>query len=116
MKYPIPLKMREEMSKDPFYGRCCVTGRLGKVEWHHNLIFAGKQVNEKFAILPLIEEIHDRVHEKVFKEIVDWIMLNRASDDELVKYGKVRNLKFERDRLNREMGPWYPGKYVEVEL
>lgn len=112
---PIPLKMRNEMSNDPFYQRCCVTGKAsGKIDFHHNLIFAGRQVNEKFCILPLSREIHDRVHEEPFKGIVDWIMLNRASEDELTMFSKARSLRFERDRLNRELGIWRENKYVDI--
>lgn len=60
----IPPKLRAEIAADPFYQRCCITGAMAKntkIEWHHNLIFAGKQVQEKWAILPLVESVHDDI-------------------------------------------------------
>lgn len=100
----IPNKLREEMANDPYYDRCCVTGRhktWTKVDWHHNLIFAGSQVNEKWCILPLARSIHNRVHEPAIKQYVDWIMLNRATEEELARYSKLEDLKAKRDKLNR---------------
>ena len=52
---PIPNKLRQEMEADPYYKRCAWHGRPhpGKKIDHHNLIFAGRQVNEKWCILPI---------------------------------------------------------------
>lgn len=101
----IPPKLRKEMAEDPYYEHCCITGtskRVEKIEWHHNLIFAGRQVQEKWCILPLAESIHERIVE--YKEQCDWIMLNRATDEELKRYSKVENLIVKRDRLNKKYG------------
>lgn len=101
----IPPKLKKEMLNDPFYDRCCITGTLKtqqKVEWHHNLIFAGKQVQEKFAILPLRKDIHDNIVK--YKEKCDWIMLNRATDEHLLKYSKAVDYAREKHRLNEIYG------------
>ncbi len=101
----IPPKLKAEMASDPFYERCCITGAFAKnekVDWHHNLIFAGRQVQEKWAILPLRKDIHDDIVKH--REKVDWIMLNRATDEQLEKYSRARDLKRERDRLNKIYG------------
>lgn len=93
------------MEADRFYNRCCITGwhkATVKIDWHHNLIFAGRQVNEKWCILPLAKEIHDNI--SLYKEKCDWIMLNRATNDELRKYSKTRDLIKERERLNKKYG------------
>ena len=93
------------MAADPFYERCCITGAFAKnekIEWHHNLIFAGRQVQEKFAILPLREDIHKNIVQH--KEECDWIMLNRATDEQLEKYSRAENLTAKRDRLNKKYG------------
>jgi len=91
------------MQQDSFYKQCCITGRTNeKIDWHHNLIFAGKQVNEKFCILPLAKSIHDNITE--WKEKCDWIMLNRASNEELLKYSKAINLFARRKYLNQIYG------------
>ena len=100
---PIPKKLREEMASDPFYKRCCITNHvLGKIEWHHHLIFAGKQVNEKWCILPISKFVHDNLCH--FKKKLNWIMYNRATDEELKKYSGVVNLISERDKLNKLYG------------
>ena len=99
----IPPELREEMANDKFYSKCCITGKTNeKIDWHHNLIFGGKQVNEKFCILPLAKSVHDRIVE--YKEKCDWIMWNRATDEEIERYSKANNYKFERDRLNKIYG------------
>lgn len=93
------------MARDPFYERCCITGALAKntkVEWHHNLIFAGRQVQEKWCILPLRADIHHDIVK--YKEQCDWIMLNRADDDTLRRFSKAKNLIWERERLNKIYG------------
>lgn len=101
----IPAKLKKEMAADPYYQKCAITGALAKntkVEWHHNLIFAGKQVQEKWCIIPLRADIHEQIVK--YKERVDHIMLNRATDDELRRYSKARDLIRERDRLNKIYG------------
>lgn len=91
------------MANDPFYKRCAITGTTSeKIDWHHNLIYAGRQVNEKWCIIPLAKLVHDKIEK--YKDKVDWIMLNRASDSDLERYSKVINLKEKRDRLNKIYG------------
>lgn len=95
------------MEADPFYKQCCITGsKSGKIDWHHNLIFAGRQVNEKFCILPLLKSIHDNI--VVHKEECDWIMWNRATDEEIKRYSKAIDYFKERDRLNKKYGKYNP--------
>lgn len=99
------------MEADPFYKRCAITKKpigMVKIEWHHNLIYAGRQVNEKWCIIPLSKEIHDNI--VLYKEKVDWIMLNRASDDELLRYSKAVDLIAKREKLNKKFGIWDPKK------
>jgi hypothetical protein len=108
----IPKSLKEDMASDPFYKRCCITGASAlhtKIEWHHNLIFAGRQVQEKWCILPLAKAVHDKANDKGVREKLDWVMLNRASEDELRRYSKAINLKAKRDMLNGKFGVWgYP--------
>ena len=40
----------------------------------------------------------------MIKEQVSWIMLNRASNEELERYSKAVDYKRERDRLNELYG------------
>src|SRR5574343_1267279 len=102
---PIPQTLKNNMANDPYYQKCCITGRRNeKIDWHHNLIFGGKQVNEKFCILPLAKSIHDNIVK--YKEICDWIMLNRATDDDILKYSKAVDYKQVKERLNKKYGKY----------
>ena len=91
------------MQNDPYYERCCVTGEhrtRTKIDWHHNLIYAGRQVNEKWCILPLARWVHDKANRSDIKQYLDWIMLNRATDEDLDRYPKAK-LKVRRALLNK---------------
>ena len=101
---PIPKKLRSELSQDPFYKQCCITGSKKNIQFHHNFIWAGRQINEKWCILPLTKSIHDMIWKREVKEQCDWIMLNRASGEELEKYGRITNLIHKRDYLNKKFG------------
>lgn len=94
---PIPKKMREEMNDDPFYSLCCVrdiSTCKGVIEWHHNLIHASRQVNEKFCILPMCELHHSQVHLPMVKGFADAVMISRASDEQIDKYGLEQRRKY----------------------
>lgn len=109
----IPKKLREDMATDPFYAICCVTGaratRQDPIEWHHNLIFAGSQVQEKFAILPLKHSLHERINgDKQLKAHLDWIMLSRASEEQLERFSKVVDQRFNLAMLEAVYGHYAP--------
>jgi hypothetical protein len=95
---PIPIKIRNQLSSDPFMRVCCLlNGECeGRIEFHHNLIFAGKRINAAFCILPLCTWHHAK--EKTFKRELDVIMVNRANKEELAPYCKVIN--YEKLRLS----------------
>jgi len=101
---PINQKIKDKMSNDPFYKECLIINDgccEGRIEWHHNLIFAGQQLDEKWAILPLCEFHHRNINTKMIKEQCDHVMLNRATDQELEAVSKAVDYKRERDRLNK---------------
>lgn len=53
---------RKRLSKDPFYARCVRHKEdtcKGRITWEHAFIYAGKQIDEDWAILPLCEYHHD---------------------------------------------------------
>lgn len=85
---PIPSSLRDEMAKDPYYKKCCMGGH-GKIDWHHNFIHGGRQINEKWCILPLSRSIHEIANRKDIKEELDRIMLRRATKEDLARYPKV---------------------------
>ncbi len=106
---PIPIKLREEMANDKWYEKCCITGlskNAVKIEWHHNLVsyVDGNKgrVNAKFCILPLADFVHHNIHK--YQEKLNWIMWNRASKDDIIKYSKATNYQRELERLNKIYG------------
>jgi len=104
-------KLRKEMSDDPYYSKCCLSGTsYGKIDWHHNLIFAGRQVNEPWCILPLETNLHRDIIK--YKEMCDWVMLNRATDEELKRYSKAENLTAKKDKLNKKYDIYKPERYI----
>ena len=109
---PIPPMLREEIKNDPFYGKCARKVLLddhvcrGSITWEHAIIFAGKQLNEKWAIIPLCAFAHS-VNEFqdggcLDKEINHWIALNRATDQELEDISRAEDYKRKRDYLNEK--------------
>ena len=108
----IPKRLNDELNEDPFYKTCCLASDgmcSGRVERHHALIFAGRQLQKKFAILPACQGYHHRfANRKDIKERFDWILLNRATDEELTEISKAINYKEERLRLNKIYGEYKP--------
>jgi len=107
---PIPKPLREEMESDPFYQKCCLSGRMRssivEINWHHNFStyqFGNKgRLNEKWCILPLIKVLHDKEKVREIKDLLNWVMLNRADEETLKKYSKSMDLIALRNRLNKE--------------
>jgi hypothetical protein len=110
----MPSALRKELAANPFYSRCAITGvtdQDSRIEWHHNLIHAGKQVQERWCIIPLVHIVHAKAENKNVREALNWIMTNRATDEQLRKYSKAVDYIKIRDRLNKKFGgPWQEGK------
>ena len=97
----IPKKLLDEMLNDDFYKVCCISGQTNeRIELHHNFTWQGRQLNEKWAILPLAHSIHERITD--YKDRCDQIMLNRADESTLKKYSKAIDLIRKRDYLNKK--------------
>lgn len=80
----------------------------GRLTREHTLIYAGKQIDEAWAIIFLCA-FHHAVDEyqdcgDLQKEKNVWYALNKATDEELQKYSKVVNYLKERERLNKIYG------------
>lgn len=110
-----PKELNEQMNEDQFYTRCCLRqfGGCGgvnfsgrSIERHHALIYAGRQLQKLFAILPTCPDHHRIANRKDIKEKFDWVLLNRATEEELEAISKSTNYKRERDRLNNIYGVW----------
>lgn len=102
----IPTKLKNEMLSDPYYKKCAREDEHcdGRITLEHALIYAGKQVNAQWAIIPICAYHHsvDRHQDGpgLNKEINVAIALNRATDDELRSISKAVNYMALRDRLN----------------
>lgn len=109
----IPTKLRAEIAADP-YMSVCARGLEGNcsndITWEHAWINAGKQVNEKWAIIPLCSKHHGvNMYQDApyaIKEINHLIALNRADDETITRMSKARDLNQYRDYL-RDKYPDY---------
>lgn len=110
---PIPPKLRKLLAADPEYYRCCLLGYSecgGRINWHHAITFKGRQLQERWAILPTCERHHGTgkwLDAGTFdQEILLWVALNRASEEDLWAISRAVNYPRERYRLNSKFGPY----------
>ena len=108
---PIPLKTRKEIKSDPFYKTCARAedgSCQGRITIEHALIYAGRQINEKWALIPLCEYHHavDKHQDggDLNKEKNIWIALNRATNEQLHVLSKAINYIEYKKRLNDTYG------------
>lgn len=113
----IPLKIKKEILADTFYCRCARAGLGGhecdgRITWEHTLIYGGKQIQKKWAIIPLCAKAHSVDHWQdggdLDKEINEWIAISRASDLELMEVSKGINYIHRRYYLNQKYGVYKP--------
>lgn len=100
---PVSLTTMNTLLADPFMKQCCLC-KSTPVQWHHNKIFQGRQVDNPKTILPVCHRCHAKANENETREKLDLIMLNRMTDDEIKKYSKVDNLIARRDYLKQKYG------------
>lgn len=93
---PIPKKLRTTIADNKEMKFCCLAWQYdtcgpcgGTVQWHHNLIYAGRQVNEEFCILPLCEIHHRIADRKEIKILLNKIMVQRMPEEMTVKFPRV---------------------------
>ena len=84
----IPEKLKKRLTGQPCalrndkFGAC-----TGRIQLHHVWIYAGRQINEPWAILGACEGHHERVkQERRVKEAFEKISLEYATLDQLAKY------------------------------
>lgn len=92
---PIPPKMRAEIEKDPRMKRCTLSGAdqfygrcdTGRPEWHHVWIYAGRQINEPWAIMPACHAHHAMVtQDKAIRMAFEAGSLLIATEAQLAEY------------------------------
>lgn len=86
----------------------------GRITWEHAIIYAGRQLDEVWAIIKLCEYHHavntyqDMGALNKTKNI--WIALNRATDEELKAISKAVDWVRQREYLNTIYGIYTKGK------
>lgn len=77
------------MADDPFYSLCMRRHEgncSGRVTWEHAFIYAGKQINEKWAIIPLC--VYHHLGSGLDKNLNQFLALSRATPEDLAKYDR----------------------------
>lgn len=106
---PIPLKIRAEIAKDPFMTFCIYESRdapnhecYGRVEWEHAYLYAGKRINEPWAIVPCCTS-HNR-GSGIVKEYNRYRAIIRADISDLAKRYPKFNWQQEYNYLTKKYG------------
>lgn len=109
---PISKKVKDQILSDEFYDTCCRADEgdcQGGITWEHALIYASRQMDEVFAILPVCEYHHAvGIYQdtgKLDKKKHEWIAISRMTDEDMLKYYK-RNWKQELSALNAIYGEY----------
>ena len=97
---PVPINLRKEISEDPFMAKCCYTGETQDISWEHCWIYAGKQINERWAIVPLVRRLNTSGMLPEIKNFCRWVSIMRASKEDLEKYPK-KDWAQEKKNLDR---------------
>lgn len=106
----IPSHVRSGLAEDEWMKHCCLADFhcKGRVQWHHNLIFGGKQSDIPETILPLCEDWHHRYADQWdIKEKLNWIMLSRMSDEQIASISKAINYVHKKEQLIKKFGKQY---------
>lgn len=109
---PISPRVKKLLDSEPeVCARAMDGGCKGRITREHAIIYAGRQLDEAWAIVKLCTW-HHAVDEHqdggdLQKERNVWIALNRATDEELRAISKVIDYVRERERLNKVYGQYY---------
>lgn len=87
---PIPQTLRTLLEKEPRMKRCaasCFSLCEGRIEWDHVWIYAGRQINEPWAIVGVCKKHHyEKNGNREIKALVEEESLLHASVEDLEKY------------------------------
>lgn len=86
---PIPPTVKAEILADPYYKQCARASEMecdGRVTWEHAWIYAGKQIQERWAIVPLC--VYHHLGAGLEKHLNQYLSLQRATPEDLAKYPK----------------------------
>jgi len=86
---PIPLETRERIDEDPYYKRCARenTDCSGRITVEHSWYFAGKRINDYWALIPLC--VYHHLGKGLDKRINQAIAVARTTPEDRAKYPKI---------------------------
>lgn len=100
------------MAADPYYKTCARKDTFedhecqGRITWEHVIIHAGKQLQAKWAIIPICEWAHSvGAHQDggdLDKEKNQYIAINRATDEELEAVSGAMDYQRLKKYLNKK--------------
>lgn len=93
---PISKKTTKVLKGEERMKKCCLFylgDCSGKIEWHHNLIYAGKQSDVPETILGICKGHHDMADIKDIKEQIDWQMFKLFNSSHFDMFYKSSLLK-----------------------
>lgn len=98
---------------DPFYEECIYPDCMRMPEWEHALYFAGKKINEKFAIVPVCPYHHRHANNlrPVDKRLHEYHALRRMTEEDKEKY-PIEGLEQKLKHLIKEIKKEYGEDYV----
>ena len=89
----IPKQLLHEILEDDYYKRCVrhQEGSCGgRVTFEHCWVYASKQIQEHWAIIPLCERHHGVLSYQdrgdLQKDLNQWYSIHRASEDDFARY------------------------------
>lgn len=109
----IPPTILKKILSDPYYKICARKNHDcgGRITFEHVFIYAGRQIQEVWSIIPICEYHHDvgiyQGNGNLKKEIHQWIALSRAKEWDFTKYPKGGYAELKR-RLIRKYGKYKP--------
>lgn len=78
-----------------------------KIEFHHNLIYQGRQSDIPNTIIALCSDIHAQEKRKDIKEVIDWIMINQMTEHDFSLIPKWTG-RYKIGYLNKKYGQYKP--------
>lgn len=106
-------KTRQVIDTDPFYRLCARRDEGdcdGRITIDHGIIYAGRQLDEPWSMIPVCEFHHAVCSHQdgsgLNREKHTWIILNRATDDQLRSISKAIDYISLRERLNKKYGKY----------
>lgn len=111
---PIPDKLRKKLSNMPHMEKCAWCVAKSNLEWHHAILYSGRQLNEWYAIIALCRQCHRGEFGTLRAEIKDFcemLAITRGLEDLTKKYPK-RNWVWEKQWFEQKIKRYMNDKKI----